>query len=265
MLDAPPFPPLPAREDDRRPRRRGPLSRLLRAAGRDPRVVGFVPGLAYLLVTLVGRTIDVEEVRADLPRSVLLGRGHGGILALWHDQLFILTHYLGSRFRWKGLRCAPLVSPSRDGELLARFFGRFGAEPVRGSTTRGGAAGLLALLRAARSGVSPVITPDGPLGPRHRVQSGVILAAERSGLPILPLACALREAVRLPSWDRFQLPVPFTRARVAWGEPIRVPRYGTGAEAADRVAVREAARARLERALEDLTAEARLGAGPSNV
>lgn len=227
------------------PKPRGPVSRLLRAVGRDPRVTDLLPGLAYLGVTAVGRTIDVEEVAAAAPRALLLGGGAGGILSLWHDQLFILTHYLGSRFRWQGLRCALLVSGSRDGELLARFFARFGAESVRGSTTHGGVAGLLALVRAARGGASPMITPDGPLGPRHRVQPGVILAAERSGLPILPLACALRDAVRLPTWDGFQLPVPFTRARVVWGAPLRVP--------AGDASAREAARAALERTLDQLT------------
>jgi lysophospholipid acyltransferase (LPLAT)-like uncharacterized protein len=243
--------------------RRGPLARLVRAVARDARLLDLLPGLAYLLVTIVGRTLRVEEERAEGARRLLLGdpgsplgrtgdadpaAGRGAILALWHDQLFILTHYLASRFRWQGLRCAPLVSASRDGELLARFFGRFGAESVRGSTTRGGAFGLLAVVRAARSGVCPMITPDGPLGPRHRVQPGVVVAAARSGLPLLPLACALRDAVRLPSWDRFQLPVPFTTARVVWGEPIPV-RPGGPED-------REAARLRLERALEALTEEA---------
>lgn len=240
-------------------RTRGPLARFVRAARTDARVQEFVPGLAFLLVTAVGRTIDVEEEGAEAACALLRGEGRagagaggsaggdsgerpsGGILAAWHDQLFILSYYLAARLRWRGLRCAPLVSPSKDGELLTRFFARLGGESVRGSTSRGATGGLLAFVRAGRSGLCPMITPDGPRGPRHQAQPGAVFAAARTGLPIVPVACALRAAVRLPSWDRFQLPLPFTRARVAWGAPIHVaPDAGPAGRATAQEEVRQA-------------------------
>ncbi len=106
----------------------------------------------------------------------------------------------------------------------------WGYETVRGSTSRGGGAALRGLVKAARSGRSLAITPDGPRGPRQRLQPGVITAAQMTGLPIIPLAGGASRAWWPGSWDRFCIPKPFARVRVLYGEPRYVARDATAAE-----------------------------------
>ena len=92
-----------------------------------------------------------------------------------------------------------------------------------GSTTRGGVAALKAMIREIRSGRDVAFTPDGPRGPRFRVQPGIVQAAASTGVPILPVGYAVSRVKRLRSWDRFTIPKPFGRAIVLRGEPIEVP------------------------------------------
>jgi len=142
-----------------------------------------------------------------------------------------------------------MASRSRDGELVARFVPRFGFKTVRGSTTRGGSDALRRLARLLRWGQEVAVVPDGPLGPRGVVQSGVIALARITGVPILPLAFSAFPAWRLRSWDEFLIPKPFARATVCFGPPLWVPAD------ADR-AQQEALRKELEGQLSELTSRA---------
>jgi lysophospholipid acyltransferase (LPLAT)-like uncharacterized protein len=164
------------------------------------------------------------------------------IFVFWHQRLlcFVYTH--------RDRDGHVLVSRSRDGEIIARLLARLGFAPVRGSTRRGGAGAMRALLDTAGDGRDIGITPDGPRGPRHVFQSGAVYLASRSGLPVVPLCASYRRFWTLPSWDGFQLPWPFTVALVHAGTPIEVP------PDLDAVGV-EAWRARLEAALSRVTAE----------
>jgi lysophospholipid acyltransferase (LPLAT)-like uncharacterized protein len=150
-----------------------------------------------------------------------------------------------ARTRGARLACV-LTSRSRDGEILARYVRRFGLEVVRGSTSRGGAVALRALTRAVRAGTDVAVVPDGPRGPRERVQPGVVHLAAATGAPVVPLAFAAHPARRLSTWDRFLVPLPFARAAVVFGQAATV------APDADRAA----SQAGLERALHDVTAAA---------
>jgi hypothetical protein len=122
------------------------------------------------------------------------------------------------------------VSRSRDGEWTARLFARLGAETVRGSSSRGGATALRGLVRAARDGKDLAITPDGPKGPAERVQPGAVWLARLSGRPLLPVAFAARPCVRVGSWDRMIVPLPFSRGAFEYGELLWVPRRASGDE-----------------------------------
>ena len=127
------------------------------------------------------------------------------ILAFWHRHLLLMPYaYRGKR----GRRISVLVSQSGDGELIARTVARLGIDSSRGSSSRGGIAGMRSLLRKAAEGWDIAFTPDGPRGPASEVQPGVILAAASTGLPIVPVAVAASRAKRLRSWDRFLMPLP---------------------------------------------------------
>ncbi|HET9225138.1 MAG TPA: lysophospholipid acyltransferase family protein [Thermoanaerobaculia bacterium] len=172
--------------------------------------------------------------------------GEHFILAFWHRHLLLMPY----SYRGKGI--SVLVSQSKDGELIARTVARLGIDSSRGSTSRGGVAGMRTLLRKAAEGWDIAFTPDGPRGPASEVQPGVILAAAATGLPIQPVAIAASRAKRLNSWDRFLIPLPFSRVHFVYGEPLTVERRGDP----------ETAAAELKRRLDAVEAEAeRLASG----
>ncbi len=117
-----------------------------------------------------------------------------------------------------------LISEHRDGELIAMTLAYWGYSAIRGSTRRGAVKGGRGMLRAALSGRTLAITPDGPRGPREVLQKGVIDLARISGLPIIPVSYSARRAKRFSSWDGFLLPCLATRIVVTWGEAFYIPR-----------------------------------------
>jgi len=164
--------------------------------------------------------------------------GQRFILAFWHRHLLLMPYgYRGGR-AGSGRRISVLVSQSRDGELIARTVARLGIDSSRGSTTRGGMAGMRELLRKTAQGYDLAFTPDGPKGPVGVAQPGVILAAAATGLPIQPVALAASRCRRLRSWDRFVVPLPGAAVHFVYGEPLRVERRADPAAAAAELARR---------------------------
>jgi lysophospholipid acyltransferase (LPLAT)-like uncharacterized protein len=158
-----------------------------------------------------------------------LGQGQirgPAIYCVWHNRLALaMKAYFGHAQRHNqtgGL--AAMVSASRDGGFLAAILECYGVQPVRGSTSRRGPQALLELTTWAERGLDLAITPDGPRGPCYVVQEGVMSVAQVTGLPIIPFTCRLGWKVRPNSWDRFQIPLPFSRCEMIIGKPIRVPR-----------------------------------------
>jgi lysophospholipid acyltransferase (LPLAT)-like uncharacterized protein len=126
--------------------------------------------------------------------------------------------------RAKGLKPGWLISPSADGELGADAARRLGAHVIRGSSTHTGARALRDCYTAmVKDGISPVVPVDGPKGPRFKFKPGAILLAQMSGRPMLPMAYAASRAW-LISWDKFVIPVPFSRIAIAIGPPRYVER-----------------------------------------
>jgi lysophospholipid acyltransferase (LPLAT)-like uncharacterized protein len=155
---------------------------------------------------------------------------HPVIFCLWHNRLAIsmLVHRRYPR------KLAALVSASRDGALLAAVLRKFGVEQVRGSSSRRGPQALLELTSRAQTGYDLAVTPDGPKGPRYTVQEGVIALAQLTGLPIIPVTCNTTRKICLKSWDRFQIPLPFSRCELILNQPILVGREADGAEREER-------------------------------
>jgi lysophospholipid acyltransferase (LPLAT)-like uncharacterized protein len=162
----------------------------------DRLLLGLVPPLGALIIRALGATLRWTEVNRAAVEP-FWGAGRPVIVAFWHGhQLMLPLHYRGPS------RPAVLVSRHRDGELIARVLARFGFETVRGSTTRGAAAGLAGMVRAAAAGCDLAVTPDGPRGPRHVAQLGAIALAKHTGLPLLPVAFgALKKKACIPGMD----------------------------------------------------------------
>jgi lysophospholipid acyltransferase (LPLAT)-like uncharacterized protein len=170
------------------------------------------------------------------------------IYCVWHNRLALcLQIYYGfAHRRIKTAGMAAIVSASKDGAFLAAILECFKVQPVRGSSSRRGPQALLELTSWAEQGYDLAITPDGPRGPRYRIQHGAISLAQITGLPILPASYHLSWKIQIKSWDRFQIPLPFSRCDVYMGRPIRVPREATAEQ-------HEALRVELETLLQGLT------------
>ena len=142
--------------------------------------------------------------------------GRGCIYAIWHNQqLFLLYPY-------RGQKIAPLISQSSDGEYIARVLPHFGMKAVRGSTSKGGVRALIKLIQAARKGYRPMLTPDGPRGPIYTVQPGILFLAQKTGLPIIPVGSALSHKIKVGSWDKMRVPLPFGKTALTYGKMIWV-------------------------------------------
>jgi lysophospholipid acyltransferase (LPLAT)-like uncharacterized protein len=139
------------------------------------------------------------------------------VLAFWHGRMLYFVHL------YRHTRFTALVSQSKDGEFISQVLKQFGIHATRGSSSRGGARGLLEIVKRARHGYHIAFTPDGPRGPRYQVQPGIVAVAKQTGAPILPVTYNAQWKKVLRSWDGFVVPLPFSRVVVVYGEPIYVP------------------------------------------
>ncbi len=137
----------------------------------------------------------------------------------WHGRMAMMPYSWDRR-----VPIYMLVSRHLDGQLIAHTVKHFGIRTIAGSTSRGGAGALRAMLKILASGNCAGITPDGPRGPRMRASAGIVDAARLAGAAIVPATFAVKRRLVLSSWDRFIVPLPFTRGVFVWGEPIEVAR-----------------------------------------
>lgn len=185
------------------------------AGDREGSVPEWRVRLATLLVRMLAATwrLDVHngEVVDELRRQ-----GAPIVFCLWHGTMLpLLWHH-----RHQGI-CI-LISSHSDGELIAQIAARLGCRAVRGSTSRGGGRALLGLVRELSRGREVAVTPDGPRGPAERFAPGALLAAQRTGSAVVAMGVAADRAWRLRSWDRFLVPKPRARVRIAYSQPTLV-------------------------------------------
>jgi lysophospholipid acyltransferase (LPLAT)-like uncharacterized protein len=142
--------------------------------------------------------------------------------AYWH-QHHILCSGLVKGWVKRGFKGCFLISGSVDGEVPERIARAWGAEVIRGSANQSGALALRDMQAMMKRGYSIVTTADGPRGPLYEIKPGVVVMARIGGVPILPLACAASSVWELPRWDKFMVPLPFSRVVRAIGKPYTIP------------------------------------------
>jgi len=170
-----------------------------------------------IIIRLLFSTMSIKEIPAGYLQN-LECQGKHAIYAFWHAHM-LLPAYVGRQRNVK-----VLISQHRDGEYIAQIVQRLGYGVARGSTTRGGAKALLRMIKQIKEeSISLAITPDGPKGPRFVAQSGAILLGQKTRYPIIPVMIYLTKYWELPSWDRFCIPKPFSKAMIFYGDPILVP------------------------------------------
>lgn len=209
---------------------------------RQRLALALLPPVGALLIRLLGATLRFEEIgdagaRADANPETR-------VYCLWHRSLLSIAYHFRKR------KIAILISPSFDGELITQTIGRVGYTPIRGSSSRGGAAGLLAMRTALFLNDSTrcnyaAFTADGPRGPLYHAKPGAVKLAQQMGGGVGIFYAAADRAWQLRSWDRFLIPRPFSTVVIAWETPIPVAQDADDEALEER---REAVQAALERA-----------------
>lgn len=184
--------------------------------------------LIATVIRFIGWSTRWEILRRDI-HDPIMADPSGKIGVFWHNRIMLNTEL------WK--RDEPMTmlqSPHPDGRMIARAIQRLGFKTVWGTSGRGkdkgGAAGLRELARVLKEGGTVGITPDGPRGPRMRLNPGVILLARMTGAEIVPVTWNVSHRKLLGTWDRFIVARPFSRGVIRFGEPIAVPRDATPEE-----------------------------------
>ena len=141
------------------------------------------------------------------------------ILCFWHGRLLMMP------LSWKNeKKINVLISAHSDGQLLSRTVKHFNIETIVGSSSKGGSAAVRNIIKSLKSGVSIGMTPDGPRGPRMKINSAIIKIASLTGNKIVPLAYSVKKKIFLNSWDKFLVALPFSKGCFIWGKPIKIKR-----------------------------------------
>ncbi len=164
------------------------------------------------------------------------------ILTLWHGRIFYLFYYFRRRPDY-----FLLISPSKDGDLLACLARLMGYSVIRGSTYKKSVSAARSLIKTLRGNQRIIIIADGSRGPRCVAQAGSVQLAKITGAPIFPMTFGAKNKVVLKSWDRFILPLPFTRCVLNFSAPIILPQKSSKQ-------IVEEKRSALETALNQITA-----------
>jgi hypothetical protein len=207
----------------------------------------FSLGLASWLIAAYAKLIWITgrwtiEGRQHVQR--VLDEDRPIFAAFWHGRILVIPFLRPDRMKFH-----MLISAHDDGRVIAGAIRYFGIEWIAGSSSEGGGPALRAIVRHLKAGDGVGITPDGPDGPAMRAKPGVVVAARLAKTAVLPVSYATRWRCILGSWDRFHLPLPFSRGIVIYGPPIEI------GDAGDPAAL-EASRLRIEQGLNALTAEA---------
>ena len=202
--------------------------------------------VVFSALKLVGLTI---RFRVDNRAAASGGPLPIGVFCVWHNRLALCLHIYDRFLRGRpqgGSSLAAMVSASKDGALLSVILELFKVQPARGSSSRRGPQALRELTSWSRKGFDLAITPDGPRGPCYNLQEGLVYLAQLTNKPVYLVSYHLQWKICLKSWDRFQIPLPFSRCDVIIEKPVHVPRDLDAAG-------REAIRLQLEQTLRSIT------------
>jgi len=212
---------------------------------KDTKQIDFFSNIVYGLFRVLERMIEIRNINYPEQENKV-------IFAMWHSDQCSLH---GIPFE-KRKNVNILISKSGDGEIIARVVHKWGFSTVRGSKDRGtrkkgGVRATMEMIEKINEGQNVAIMVDGPAGPLHEIKNGVIKVAKHTGAAIIPMIwySPNKSLVKLPSWDKFKIPLGFTKIVNLYGEPIYVPENSTQEED-------NAIKAKLKQALFDLEKQA---------
>jgi len=179
---------------------------------------GLIPFAHYLIRAYLS-LIRIRVCNEDMALKHLESGGKM-IVALWHQRILAVMGYAR---RFGIYEPSVMISQSRDGEMIADVYRRFNFRPVRGSNSRGGKQALAEMVASLADRQIAVHVLDGPRGPKGVVKPGLIVMAQLSGIPIVPIYITSNRAWVLNSWDRTMIPKPFSTIMFRWGDPVYIP------------------------------------------
>lgn len=179
---------------------------------------------AYLLLKLIGSTLRFKYRREGEDIFDFAPEPFPGIYCFWHRTM------IPAAYRFRNRQFAIMISQSFDGECIARIVEKLGFRPVRGSSSRGGAAALVEMRDELNTGHLAVFTADGPRGPLYVAKPGAVLLAQNTRHKIYCFHVAVEWAWILKSWDRMMIPKPFSRASIFLTNPFAIPSNLTEAQ-----------------------------------
>jgi lysophospholipid acyltransferase (LPLAT)-like uncharacterized protein len=192
-------------------------------AWRDRLIIRAAALVLSVAVRLVCSTLR-WEVRGAEQVDTTLASGRRVIFTFWHTCIFTAT------WLWRKRGIVVMSSRSRDGEFTGRLIKRHGYGTARGSSSRGAGRALAEMAACLENGIDVAFTIDGPRGPAYVAKAGAVTLARHTGHAILPFYITTRRRIQIPSWDRLQIPVPFTRALALVSTPIYVSGDSTSGE-----------------------------------
>ena len=205
--------------------------------------VALVGAVGYRLINALGHTLSWRTEGLH-HLDAIRAAGRQPVMAFWHGRILSAAYY----FRRRGI--VVITSENFDGEWIARIIERFGYGTARGSTSHGARKAMLQLVRDMRQGKPAGFTLDGPRGPAQVAQPGAVWLAKATGNPVLPFHLEASRYWSLRSWDRTQIPKPFSRVALVVGEPFTVAASASDSDL-------EHCRAEVERRLKGLEQRAR--------
>ncbi len=174
-------------------------------------------------IYFTGLTAKISWIGKEITDE-LMEKSQPFIICAWHHDIYFSSWLL------KDFELTALISSSKDGEYINQILSGFGFRAVRGSSTRGGIGAMKQLVRCLKDGNAVAITPDGPQGPIHRVQEGIVALAKMTGVPIIPWIYEASSCWKLNSWDSHKIPKPFTKIRSVVGQPLYVPKSASSSD-----------------------------------
>ena len=177
-------------------------------------LVFVVTSLGAFIVWLVFKTLRTEVIGGEQEKE--LRKETAMLYACWHRSVLITLYF------WRFRKGFYLASASKDGEWAVGLIKRFGNWAIRGSSSRGGKAAIRQMVDHLQRGISGGIIPDAPKGPARQAKIGALVVAQRSGKPLVPVSFAIHPCIRVKSWDRTIIPLPFAKFVTKFGEPFYV-------------------------------------------
>ncbi len=171
--------------------------------------------IGWLIIQTISRTVRIKKTGFEQVEKII-SKNKNVIYTFFHGEQFLLV------FAHRNQNLVLMSSLSRDGELQSKILSKFGFDIVRGSTKKGFVSATISILDKLSKGQNTAFAVDGPRGPVYKVKPGAIFLAQKTGIAIIPARVKIKHKIKLNNWDKYLIPIPFTKAQIYYGTPFFV-------------------------------------------